>query len=99
IGHEANVQSAAKVQNRRLRSQTKMRRILIIAAAVAALAVNAFAALSPKYTDWAKGPAQFIMTKDEQAKWKTINDDADAQAFIDLFWARRDPTPDTPFNE
>ncbi len=39
------------------------------------------------------------MTKDEQAQWKKIADDAAAQAFIDLFWARRDPSPGTPANE
>ncbi len=76
-----------------------MRKTLIATAVAAAMALNAFGALSAKYTDWAKGPVQFIMTKDEQAKWKTISNDADAQAFIDLFWARRDPTPNTPVNE
>jgi GWxTD domain-containing protein len=66
---------------------------------VALVAATAAAALSPQLADFGKGPAQWIMTKEEQAKWKTINDDAAAQAFIDLFWARRDPTPGTPQNE
>jgi GWxTD domain-containing protein len=39
------------------------------------------------------------MTADETAKWKAITSDAEAQSFIDLFWARRDPTPATPANE
>src|SRR6185369_14114032 len=76
----------------------KMRKILI-AVAVAIAAVSAYAQLSPQYVDWGKGPVQFLMTPEEQAKWKTIKTDADASAFVDLFWARRDPTPATPKNE
>jgi GWxTD domain-containing protein len=52
-----------------------------------------------KYADWAAGPAGYLMTKEEKAEWKTISNDDRARAFIDLFWARRDPTPDTPRNE
>lgn len=72
-----------------------------ISAALVALSVTtgAFAALSQKYTDFAKGPAQYLFTKDEQAAWKNVKTDAEAQAFIDLFWARRDPSPATPENE
>ena len=39
------------------------------------------------------------MTKDEVAQWNALQSDADADAFIALFWARRDPTPGTPRNE
>jgi GWxTD domain-containing protein len=56
-------------------------------------------ALSAEYLDWGKGPVSFLMTKEEAAKWKTITSDDDAKAFVALFWARRDPTPDTPRNE
>src|SRR5712692_4149936 len=77
----------------------KIMRMVLTAAVVAAMAMNGFAALSQKYLDFGNGPAQWIMTKDEQTKWKAIKDDAEAQAFIDLFWARRDPTPGTPANE
>ncbi|HYC91485.1 MAG TPA: GWxTD domain-containing protein [Thermoanaerobaculia bacterium] len=45
------------------------------------------------------GPLQFLLTKEEAAAWKNVKSDADAQAFLDLFWARRDPTPGTPQNE
>lgn len=74
-------------------------RKFLIAVAVAIAAVSAYAQLSPQYVNWAKGPVQFLMTPDEQAKWKTIKTDAEASAFVDLFWARRDPTPATPRNE
>jgi GWxTD domain-containing protein len=75
-----------------------MKRALYAVAAIA-LAAFAFAQLGPKYSDWASGPVQHLMTKEERAQWKAIHTDADAAAFIDLFWARRDPTPDTPRNE
>lgn len=68
--------------------------------AVALLAATASSfALSPEYADWVNGPAQFLMTKEEQAQVKALKTDAEAKAFVDLFWARRDPTPDTPQNE
>jgi GWxTD domain-containing protein len=66
--------------------------------AAASLALSAYA-LSPEYVEWGQGPAQFLMTKDEAAKWKKISSDEDAKAFASLFWARRDPTPTTPRNE
>jgi GWxTD domain-containing protein len=76
----------------------KRTRVFLAAFAVTAMAVSGFA-LSGKYTAFGSGPESYLMTKDEQAKWKSIHDDAAAQAFIDLFWARRDPTPGTPENE
>jgi GWxTD domain-containing protein len=75
-----------------------MQKFLIAAALSAAFAANAFA-LSEQNTAFGKGPAQYLMTKEEAAQWKSIRTDAEAQAFIDLFWARRDPTPATPANE
>jgi GWxTD domain-containing protein len=77
----------------------KLRKVLAAASVTAALAVSSFAALSGTFSEWGKGPAQFVMTKEEKAAWKKISSDADAQAFVDLFWARRDPTPATPRNE
>src|SRR6185369_11037507 len=72
---------------------------VVLVASVVAIAVAASASLSSSFVEWGKGPAQYLMTKDEQAQWRKINDDAAAQAFIDLFWARRDPSPGTPANE
>ena len=77
----------------------KTRNLLIAAILTIAAATSAFAALSPAKADWGKGPAQYIMTAEEKAAWKAIQTDADADAFIELFWARRDPTPATPRNE
>src|SRR5688500_8840342 len=76
-----------------------IRNLLTVAALSAAMATTAMAALSPEKADWGKGPAQFLMTKEEQDRWKTLKTDAEADEFIALFWARRDPTPGTPANE
>lgn len=77
----------------------KTRNLLIAAVLAATGSTSLFAALSPAKTDWGKGPAQYIMTVEEKAAWKALQNDADADAFIQLFWARRDPTPSTPRNE
>lgn len=82
-----------------LENLMKTRNLLIAAILAAAVATSAFAALSPAKADWGKGPAQFLMTNEEKVAWKAIQNDADADAFIELFWARRDPTPSTPRNE
>ncbi|HJT17407.1 MAG TPA: GWxTD domain-containing protein, partial [Thermoanaerobaculia bacterium] len=77
----------------------KVRTLTIAAVFVAASAVTGFAQLSMSKADWAQGPVKYLMTKDEQAQWNALKSDADADQFIALFWARRDPTPSTPENE
>jgi len=77
----------------------KTRAVVVACLMAATLAGSASAQLSAENRDWAKGPAQWIMTPDEAAKAKLLKTDADAKAFIDLFWARRDPTPNTQVNE
>ena len=62
-------------------------------------ALPAAAELSEKYKEWGAGPAQWIMTPDETRAWRKVATDDEAIAFIDLFWARRDPTPNTAANE
>ena len=65
----------------------------------ALIAVDVFAQVSPQYRDWGNAAVRYLMMKQEKADWASLKTDADAKAFIDLFWARRDPTPDTPVNE
>jgi len=48
--------------------------------------------------EWGKSPAGFLMTKDEQKEWKTLSSEADARAFIELFWAKRNVEPANAFN-
>lgn len=61
--------------------------------------IPALAGLSPKLAEWGTGPAQWIMTADEKRDWRKITTDTDAASFIDLFWARRDPSVGTALNE
>ena len=75
----------------------KFRTMIIAAAALVAAA--GFAQLSMAKADWARGPVQFLMTTDELSQWKAVKSDTEADQFIALFWARRDPTPGTPRNE
>lgn len=63
------------------------------------LAFPIFAQLSPEYEEWPQGPVKWLMTDEELSEWEAVATDAEAQELIDLFWARRDPTPGTPVNE
>jgi len=69
----------------------RIRNFLLAAALAAVSAAPVVAQVSAAKAAWAKGPEQFIMTNDEKAAWAKLTSDADAQAFIDQFWARRDP--------
>jgi hypothetical protein len=44
-------------------------------------AIPAAAALSPKFKEWGDGPAQWIMTSEEQRAWRKIATDSDAINF------------------
>jgi GWxTD domain-containing protein len=56
------------------------------------------AASSGSLLDWDSSPAGFLMTKDEEAAWKGVTTEAEAKAFIELFWAKRNPDPTSTFN-
>ena len=77
----------------------RLRTLLIAATAALAMAASGYAQLSMAKADWARGPVQYLMTKDELAQWNKLKSDAEADQFMALFWARRDPTPNTPQNE
>lgn len=76
-----------------------MRKITIGFAAVVLMAGSAFAQLSSENAKWGDTAVKHLMTKEDAKAWKAVKSDADAKKFIDLFWARRDPTPDTARNE
>jgi GWxTD domain-containing protein len=72
--------------------------ILIYLALSVFLAPIADAQLSSDFAGWDKGPEGFLLTKKEKKEWAKITTDAEAKRFIDLFWARRNPEPDSSFN-
>src|SRR5215472_6366907 len=51
------------------------------------------------YKDWLSGPVSYIMTDEERSAFKQLSTDEERDSFIETFWYRRDPTPDTPENE
>ena len=63
------------------------------------IAAAAEAGLSKAAEEWRRGPDRFLFTEEDEKAWKSVDTDARAAEFIDLFWARRDPTPGTPENE
>ena len=74
-------------------------RLVIVCFALSiCLAPIADAQLSDTYADWADGPEGFLLTKKEKKAWKKIASDAEAERFIELFWARRNPEPTSPYN-
>lgn len=75
------------------------RSIFPLALLTLAVAVPAVAQLSQQYVDWPKGAVGFLMTDEEKAEWSRITSDAQAEAFVELFWARRDPNLKTVPNE
>jgi len=70
-----------------------------LALAVWTVAAFAGAQLSQEYASWPATPAGFLLTKAERKAYEQIKTDAEAKAFIELFWAKRDPNLDTPINE
>jgi len=56
------------------------------------------AAETENLLEWDESPAGYLLTKDEKKEWKKITTEAQAKAFIDLFWARRNPDPKGSFN-
>jgi tetratricopeptide (TPR) repeat protein len=66
----------------------EMRKIPVLLAMAVLIAGAAFAG-PVKHAEWAEGPVKHMMTGPEMEKWKTLSTDADAEAFIALFWARR----------
>ena len=72
---------------------------LIVLALFVSVAFPAFAALD-KYKDWNKSPEfSGLAVESEQKEWKKIASDEEAERFIQLFWAKRDPDLKTPVNE
>ncbi len=77
---------------------TRFLPLCAFALALAALPAGA-QELSRMYSDWADGPAHLLFTRADREAWKEVGSDREAEDFIRLFWARRDPTPETPDNE
>src|ERR1700683_3961191 len=55
--------------------------------------------LATPYKKWLNEDVAYIITDEERAAFKATNNDEEREQFIEQFWLRRDPTPDTEENE
>src|SRR5437016_9375833 len=55
--------------------------------------------LETPYKKWLNEDVTYIITDEERKAFKQLNTDEERQNFIEQFWLRRDPTPDTEENE
>ena len=55
--------------------------------------------LSRPYKKWLDEDVAYIITDEERAAFKQLSNDEERDNFIEAFWQRRDPTPDTEENE
>ncbi|MGO9168830.1 MAG: GWxTD domain-containing protein, partial [Candidatus Sulfotelmatobacter sp.] len=55
--------------------------------------------LSKTYKKWLNEDVIWIITDEERAAFKQLSNDEERDNFIEAFWQRRDPTPDTEENE
>jgi GWxTD domain-containing protein len=55
--------------------------------------------LGKTYKKWLEEDVVYIITDEERAAFKQLSNDEERDNFIEAFWQRRDPTPDTEENE
>jgi GWxTD domain-containing protein len=55
--------------------------------------------LETPYRKWLDEDVAYILTAEERAAFKNLSTDDERENFIEQFWLRRDPTPDTMENE
>lgn len=57
------------------------------------------AEVSESYKKWLNEDVVYIITDQEKQAFMQLSNDEERDRFIEAFWQRRDPTPDTPENE
>jgi GWxTD domain-containing protein len=55
--------------------------------------------VSGSYKKWLDEDVRWIITDEERSAFKQLSNDEERDQFIEAFWQRRDPTPDTIENE
>ncbi|MGA2352615.1 MAG: GWxTD domain-containing protein, partial [Terracidiphilus sp.] len=51
------------------------------------------------YKTWLDQDVAYIISDEERKSFKTLSNDEEREAFIESFWLRRNPNPDSPENE
>jgi GWxTD domain-containing protein len=54
---------------------------------------------SNMFKKWIDEDVAYIITDEEKKAWKKLQTDEEREQFIEAFWRRRDPDPDTEVNE
>lgn len=72
--------------------------IILVLVLVCLLAINVSARKREESENWIK-EVEFIITEAEKIEFAKLKKEKDMEKFIELFWARRDPTPQTEHNE
>ena len=55
--------------------------------------------LKGAYKTWLDQDVAYIITDEERKAFKNLSNDEEREAFIEQFWLRRNPNPDSPDNE
>ncbi len=55
--------------------------------------------LKGAYKTWLEQDVSYIISDEERKAFKTLSNDEERDAFIENFWLRRNPNPDSPENE
>ncbi|MBX3291211.1 MAG: GWxTD domain-containing protein [Acidobacteria bacterium] len=55
--------------------------------------------LNQAYKKWLSEDVKYIITKEEERAFRALQTDEERENFIEYFWRRRDPNPDTEENE
>ncbi len=55
--------------------------------------------LETPFRKWLNEDVTYIITDEERTTWKRLATDEEREQFIEQFWLRRDPSPDTQENE
>ncbi|MGA7339878.1 MAG: GWxTD domain-containing protein [Terracidiphilus sp.] len=55
--------------------------------------------LSTTYKTWLNEEVPYIITDEERKAFMSLSNDEERDAFIEAFWQRRNPNPDSPENE
>ena len=89
-----------------LQGATRETRVQAKAFALAGLLMAAFSTSArsadreaPPLKSWIDGPTRYVARPFEARQFRSLDSDEDRALFIERFWVRRDPTPDTLTNE
>ena len=76
------------------------RRVVLVLILVLTMGPGSGAPAKPiELKNWIQGPIRYIAQREEIKIFKKLKTDADRSLFIQRFWARRDPSPETLTNE